>query len=239
MNTLKIGDSGEDVRTWQLYLTQHGFPDIVVDGAFGNKTKLATMAWQQRNGLADDGIVGPATWLASGISESPEPPKQAEPPSKPPDGKMDARSEAIIATLNPHIQDDFRNLGLAINKAIAPKSWKWISGFRGEAEQNEIYAQGRTKPGSIVTNARFPFSAHNSGFAADGGVFTASGEYLDESPEYDVAIHLSRKMGFHPGADFGDRPHHCKRPPSLDTKTETVFINEMARRIENGLPYWP
>ncbi|MNC30597.1 Peptidoglycan L-alanyl-D-glutamate endopeptidase CwlK precursor [compost metagenome] len=34
-------------------------------------------------------------------------------------------------------------------------------GYRSKAEQDGLYAQGRTKPGSIVTNARGGYSYHN------------------------------------------------------------------------------
>lgn len=40
--------------------------------------------------------------------------------------------------------------------------------LRDSAEQNELYAHGRTKPGPIVTNARGGQSAHNYGMAFDG-----------------------------------------------------------------------
>lgn len=39
--------------------------------------------------------------------------------------------------------------------------------LRSEEEQNELYAQGRTKPGKIVTNARGGESWHNFGCAID------------------------------------------------------------------------
>lgn len=42
-----------------------------------------------------------------------------------------------------------------------------ISGYRSVAEQNELHAQGRTKPGKIVTNAKGGESFHNFGIAAD------------------------------------------------------------------------
>lgn len=41
------------------------------------------------------------------------------------------------------------------------------SGFRSVKEQDELYAQGRTKPGPIVTNAKGGRSAHQSGLAVD------------------------------------------------------------------------
>ena len=41
------------------------------------------------------------------------------------------------------------------------------STLRTDAEQAELYAQGRTKPGKIVTNAKPRQSAHNFGLALD------------------------------------------------------------------------
>jgi peptidoglycan LD-endopeptidase CwlK len=40
-------------------------------------------------------------------------------------------------------------------------------GLRTIEEQNRLYAQGRTKPGKIVTNARGGYSYHNFGLAFD------------------------------------------------------------------------
>lgn len=39
--------------------------------------------------------------------------------------------------------------------------------LRSYARSDELYAQGRTKPGPKVTNARGGYSNHNFGFAAD------------------------------------------------------------------------
>jgi peptidoglycan LD-endopeptidase CwlK len=55
-----------------------------------------------------------------------------------------------------------------------------ISGLRSWAQQAALYAQGRTKPGRIVTKARPGSSWHNYGLAIDLGLF-ARGKYLDES----------------------------------------------------------
>ncbi len=41
------------------------------------------------------------------------------------------------------------------------------SGYRSNAEQDRLYAQGRTTPGNIVTNARGGQSKHNTGRAID------------------------------------------------------------------------
>ena len=56
---------------------------------------------------------------------------------------------------------------------------KGISGSRTAAEQDALYAQGRTAPGKIVTNARAGQSNHNYGLALDLGIFDGAGEYVD------------------------------------------------------------
>jgi len=53
---LKKGDNNEDVKKLQAKL------GVEPMGNFGPKTEEAVKAWQSKNGLAADGIVGPATW---------------------------------------------------------------------------------------------------------------------------------------------------------------------------------
>jgi len=55
---LKYGTQGGDVRQVQELL------HISADGIFGRNTRSAVLAFQQANGLAVDGIVGPITWSA-------------------------------------------------------------------------------------------------------------------------------------------------------------------------------
>jgi putative chitinase len=53
---LKLGSQGDDVRKLQVKL---GVDPI---GTFGPKTEAAVKAWQSKNGLVADGIVGDNTW---------------------------------------------------------------------------------------------------------------------------------------------------------------------------------
>jgi peptidoglycan L-alanyl-D-glutamate endopeptidase CwlK len=55
-----------------------------------------------------------------------------------------------------------------------------ISGLRSYSAQAALYAQGRTKPGRIVTKARPGSSWHNFGLAIDLGLFK-QGKYLDSA----------------------------------------------------------
>ncbi|MFI1869979.1 GH25 family lysozyme [Streptomyces jumonjinensis] len=58
---VKTGHRGTDVRTAQHLLAAAGHR-LDADGVFGPATAGATRAFQQRHGLAVDGIIGPDTW---------------------------------------------------------------------------------------------------------------------------------------------------------------------------------
>ena len=64
MEMLRKGDKGETVKALQLLLIGNGYSVGVwgADGDFGLATENALKAYQQKAGLAADGIAGPATW---------------------------------------------------------------------------------------------------------------------------------------------------------------------------------
>jgi peptidoglycan L-alanyl-D-glutamate endopeptidase CwlK len=105
----------------------------------------------------------------------------ARPPARPA-RTFDARTEQNLATLDERARPTMRRLvGLAQDVAAAQGvTVKVISGHRSWEEQDRLYAQGRTAPGNVVTNARGGYSNHNFGIAIDFGVFKGS-SYLDGS----------------------------------------------------------
>ena len=66
--TYRRGSSGQTVRTIQEKLIRWGYLDGTADGIFGSKTEAAVKLFQKKNGLTADGIVGPATLKALGMS---------------------------------------------------------------------------------------------------------------------------------------------------------------------------
>lgn len=66
--SLRRGSRGELVTTLQKRLKTWGYYTGSVDGVFGSQTEQAVKYFQRKNGLAVDGIVGPATAKAIGIS---------------------------------------------------------------------------------------------------------------------------------------------------------------------------
>jgi N-acetyl-anhydromuramyl-L-alanine amidase AmpD len=63
METLRIGSRGDSVRSLQILLNNHGFEGSP-DGIFGNGTEDNVIAFQRKNNLSADGIVGKTTWAA-------------------------------------------------------------------------------------------------------------------------------------------------------------------------------
>lgn len=63
--TLQVGSTGADVKRLQRILVMIKLlsPDGI-DGSFGAQTESAVKSFQEGNGLASDGVVGPMTWQA-------------------------------------------------------------------------------------------------------------------------------------------------------------------------------
>ena len=66
--TYKKGSSGSTVRTIQTKLKRWGYYTGNLDGIYGSKTVAAVKHFQRSNGLTPDGICGPATQRALGLS---------------------------------------------------------------------------------------------------------------------------------------------------------------------------
>lgn len=155
-----------------------------------------------------DGKPGPETWAAIYASVVGKP----VPNSKVFAGPVDARSEATLKTLLPEAVPYARTL--VQRAADAGITIKVIGGTRTFAEQDALFAQGRTRPGRRVTNAKGGESNHNFGIAFDIGVFEGS-QYLGESPAYDVVGLIGSEIGLEWGGhwtSFADKPHYQLRP---------------------------
>lgn len=60
-DNVALGDTGPGVKQVQSALVAHGYK-VTVDGSFGPKTEQAVKGFQTKNGLKQDGVVGPETW---------------------------------------------------------------------------------------------------------------------------------------------------------------------------------
>ena len=67
---LRQGSKGSEVKEVQRRLKQWGYYSGSVDGVFGAGTKKAVIAFQKKNGLTADGVVGKSTYKALGMNDS-------------------------------------------------------------------------------------------------------------------------------------------------------------------------
>lgn len=84
-------------------------------------------------------------------------------------------------------------------------------GYRSHAEQNTLFAQGRTASGQVVTNARGGQSMHNYGLALDMFITNQAGTSASwPVSELKKVAKIAKKVGFEWGGDwksFPDYPH--------------------------------
>lgn len=111
---LRRGLRGNDVAKLQADLNRYlqPVPLLAVDGIFGRNTELAVVAFQRREGLVPDGIVGPKTFsalerngLQYGVKPSPDVggggstlPQPDAPPGAPADDPVDTPIDPTLAT---------------------------------------------------------------------------------------------------------------------------------------------
>lgn len=194
------------------------------------------LAVQRELGIDVDGKAGPQTWSA--IYERVVNKKvDVQKPLVTIDA-VDSRSEKVIATLLPEVQPIAQAL---IQKSVEMGiNIKIISGLRTYEEQDALYAQGRTTPGNIVTNARGGHSNHNFGIAFDVGVFEGN-KYLPESTKYKVVGALGMDLGLEWGGNWKsivDQPHFQLRPMWATDLTERQMLAELRLRRDNRQPIY-
>jgi len=186
---------------------------------------MSTSLWKQIQvfvGVAADGIPGNATAeaIANKLGITTAPPVSA-------DATFDARSEENIATLIPRAREAARQwLGRCLAEGIIVKI---ICGLRNYQEQDQLYAQGRTKPGPKVTNAPAGYSWHNFGVAWDFVVFDAHGQPQWDSPQMKRCGEIGEELGL----EWGGRWTSPQDTPHLQLKTG-LTLAEARQRVKDG-----
>lgn len=140
----------------------------------------------------------------------------------------DQKTLERIALLHPKLRDEAFALYDDIVLALTGKATcRFAYTLRTFAEQDALYAQGRTKPGPKVTNAKSSQSYHNYGLAIDvvllidkdgNGTFeTASWDTKtdfdgDKKADWQEIVTIFKRYGWEWGGDwrFVDAPHFQK-----------------------------
>ncbi len=207
-------------------------------------------AVQTKLGVFVDGSAGLETWGAIHLAivggKAPKDIKKMDTPTLSGEGKTaDSRSEGNIAKLHPRMRPFARAL---IEKAAGQGIIiKVTSGTRSFAEQDELFAQGRTKGGEKVTNAKGGFSNHNFGIAIDVTIFKGSDDPekaktpVFESPLYKVIGALGTDLGLEWGGNWKtivDEPHFQLRPSWAEDMSERDMLAELRRRKDAGEDFY-
>lgn len=141
---------------------------------------------------------------------------------------MDKITLERIDLLLPKLRNEAKSIYAEICEALKGRAiCRFSFTLRTFAEQNDLYAQGRTKSGKIVTNAKGGQSYHNYGLAIDivllkdtdgNGTFdTASWETNvdfdgDGVADWREVVNIFKRYGWEWGGEwrFKDDPHFQK-----------------------------
>lgn len=140
----------------------------------------------------------------------------------------DKKTLERIALLHPKLRDEAFALYEEIVEALSGRAaCRFSYTLRTFAEQDALFAQGRTKPGARVTNARGGQSYHNYGLAIDivllvdrdgNGTFESAAWDTktdfdgDKKADWQEVVAIFKRYGWEWGGDwkFVDAPHFQK-----------------------------
>ena len=135
---------------------------------------------------------------------------------------MDSVTQSRIALLHPKLVGEVTTLINQANSQLTKHSQvRIVQGLRTFAEQNALYAQGRTAPGKKVTQAKGGQSLHNYGLAIDFCLIIDGKEVSwdlkkdwdgDKISDWMEVVSVFRKAGWEWGGTwkFQDNPHFQK-----------------------------
>lgn len=172
---------GSDVVYLQRFLKAEGLYQGLVDNDYGSKTEAAKA---EHDRLTKE--------IANRYGM---------------DDEFRITNELCICTLLLPAQIEARKFLARIKPAGLRAHLTW--GGRTYNEQAKIYAQGRTAPGNIVTDAKPGRSLHNFGIAWDVGIFDSHGRYIwiDELFDKLGTIGIAPEIQWGGNWKKPDRPH--------------------------------
>lgn len=148
MELLKTNSTGILVNYLQQKL------NITITGTFDADTDATVRKFQTDNELISDGVVGGKTWTKLYLTT--EKPKIAA-------SKTDRQND--ISNLHPVVRVAVVKVFTQLQAEGIP--FRIFEAFRSPERQADLYAQGRTKSGDIVTYAQPWYSYHQYGLAVD------------------------------------------------------------------------
>ncbi|MGN0747591.1 MAG: peptidoglycan-binding protein [Aristaeellaceae bacterium] len=154
---LQVGSSGKNVTTLQNRLIELGWMGGQADGEFGGATQAAVMAFQDKEGLWDDGVAGPSTLkelYSSGAAKSSAPVSSIgvslkEGMSGPSVRALQKRLKAL-GYYNGTVDGDFGSGTTAAVKSFQEQNSLKADGIAGTSTLNKLYLDttGKASSGS-------------------------------------------------------------------------------------------
>jgi putative chitinase len=140
--TLRLDDKGPAVKALQTALSAHGFNPGKIDGDFGGGTLAAVVAFQNSEGLLADGVAGPRTQAALGLTASAELPDAS--------GQMTVQIAARMCPVTPLsnikanlpvVLDSLKSFGLSHRVMVLMA----VATIRAETESFLPISEGRSR----------------------------------------------------------------------------------------------
>ena len=159
---VQMGSQGTTVKNVQKRLKELGYLTGSADGAFGKKTEEAVKAFQKRNGLTADGVVGEKTMnvLMSSAAKKAESASSGSAPSTPAPEKEDTTlREGSRGTEVKKLQQRLKDLRyykgsvdgvygsgtIKAVKAFQQKNGLTVDGVAGSSTQSKVYSSSAKK----------------------------------------------------------------------------------------------
>ena len=144
---------------------------------------------------------------------------------------MDTVSEDRLKDVHPVLAGKIRQLAAILAEDRPPVILRVTQGLRTWNEQAKLYAQGRSTPGKIVTNAEPGHSWHQFGLAVDLVPFDQANkpDWNTAHPVWKRLIEVGTSLGLEAGAQwrsFPDYPHFQltgKLPVSPDLEVRESY----------------
>ncbi len=185
----------------QFYGSESQFPLIVAANRISNPDRLSM---GQRLNIPDAGTATSAFMVTPA-----EPPPVAVSSAVLSSATMNLNSQRLV-----RVHPKLAELGLRMVDLCAQAGAAILitQGLRTWQEQDALFAQGRTMPGKIVTNARGGESWHNFGLAFDIVVLDSVGkaDWDTAHPGWTRGAAIGKSLGLEWGGDwekFKDLPH--------------------------------
>lgn len=142
---------------------------------------------------------------------------------------LDSISQARLQSVLPELADKIAQMATILEDEFA---FRVTQALRTWDEQATLYAQGRTAPGKVVTNAKPGYSYHNFGMAVDlVPMIDLTPDWNTSHPVWQRLIQVGESVGLVSGSrwrTFPDWPHFQltgSLPESPDDAVRNAYVS--------------